>query len=87
MEVISLSRRDGTGFRAQVESLDLYKSIGSSAIINKWKAICTQKDPDRLIHVEILFCGFNFVSKILSKSSAENKFGERGIDLKKVKGV
>lgn len=37
-------------------------------------------------HVEILFYGFNFVSKIGSKSSAENKFGEGDINLRKVKG-
>lgn len=36
--------------------------------------------------MEILFYGFNFVSKIGSKSSAENKFGEGDINLRKVKG-
>lgn len=39
MEAISLSRRDGTGLRAQVESLALYKSVDSSASTKKWKAI------------------------------------------------
>lgn len=91
-EAIPLSRRDGIGFEAQAESLTLRKSLDGSSTIKKREGSNLWTDPDRLVHVgvehvEILFCDFNFVSKIWSKSSAENKFREGGVDLKKVKGV
>lgn len=34
-EEMSLSRRDGAGFRAQLESLALYKSIDNSSTVKK----------------------------------------------------
>lgn len=68
-ETISLSRRDGTGFRAQLESLTLYKSIDSSSTVKRREGkIYGQIQIDWYMrgweHVEIPFCGFNFVSKI-----------------------
>lgn len=92
-EAISLNRKDETVFRAQVESLALYKSTNGSFTFKKREGIIYgQIQIDRYMwgweHVEIIFCGFNFVSKIQSKSSsAENKFWEGGVDLKKMRGV
>lgn len=68
-ETLSLSRRDGTGFNAQPESLTLYKSIDNSSTVKKREGkIYGQIQIDWYMwgweHVEIPFCGFNFVSKI-----------------------
>lgn len=66
---MSLSRRDGPGFRTQLESWALYKSTDSSSPVKKRESkIYGQIQIDWYMWgwecVEILFCGFNFVSKI-----------------------
>ena len=55
-----IPRRDGTRFRAQVESLALYKSIDSSSLPKKREGTYMYRD-NKLVHMGVGACGSSFL--------------------------